>query len=324
MKVVCKVCLGVGKTEFGPCIKCDGSGKMSAEQDLSLVQMMLAMSKEEETTRETYVKSPIPYPGCKYESLNHIIPRLPKANKFIDGCGGSGVVMMNLHHNYPLKIFNDRHAGVVAFFRCIRDKEACERLIERLDLTVHAREEFIWCRDSWQNCNNDVERAARWYYSVCHSFSALGRAFARSTNTRAQHDLALHNKLPMLRSIRTRFAGVQVENLDVLQCIRDYADHNSVAYIDPDYIGTDPGIYEHKVKHEQLLDLIFDSPGYFAVSGYTNPLYEDRNWSERIEWDVTTRIRSKAFTENNNLEDKSNVMRSWQNCKEVLWIKDFD
>lgn len=314
MRIVCLVCRGKG------CKSCGDSGKI----ETTPTEVIFDEGFDSSISRETYLRSPIPYPGSKFDSLQHILTHLPPAKKFIDGCGGSGVVTMNLNQSYDLKIFNDRHSGITSFFRVIRDKEMCERLIERLDLTVHSREEFLWCKETWENCKEDLERAARWYYCLFFSFARMGRNFARNTNSRSQSDKALHNKFPLFREIRSKFKEVQVENLDILQCLADYCDRSSVAYIDPDYIGANPSIYPHRVQHKQLLDFIFSSPGYFAVSGYCTDLYDSYPWSDRISWNVKSAFRGKAFTESNNLSDKIDVMSNWENKEEVLWIKDFN
>ena len=98
--------------------------------------------------------------------------------------------------------------------------------------------------------------------------------------------------------------------------------HGSVFYLDPDYMGTDTGIYEHRVKHKTMLDLVHDSKGWFAVSNYKNDLYESYNWDERYEWKVNVSIRAKGFKDN-NLEGKENVMQHMDEAIEILYIKDF-
>lgn len=273
------------------------------------------------TVRETYQRAPFGWPGGKWRSLQHIIPRLPVRKVYCEPCGGSGVVLINRPRS-ELEIFNDRHAGVVAFYRCIRDPEKWQQLVERLRLVVHSREEFIWCRDTWQNCTDDVERAARWYYMLRTSFSQLGRNFARATRSRDQIGQKLERGLRHFGRIHERFKRVQVENLDAVQCVRDFASRDTVFYIDPDYIGADPGIYEHKVRQQQLLNAVFDSKGFFAVSNYANELYDSYKWDDRITWDVFVSMTSQAFTDTNGLFHKRDVMKRQGKAVEVLYIKD--
>lgn len=271
-------------------------------------------------SRDEYIRAPFGWPGGKWRSLSRILPLLPQRKGYVEPCGGSGVLLINRSPS-ELEVFNDRYAGVVAFYRCLRDPKKCEALIERLRLTLHSREEFIWCRDSWENAGDDFERAARWYYMLRVSFSQLGRNFGRATHGRPQQANALYNSLELFPAISRRMAKVQVENQDAVQCIIDYDHPDHVFYVDPDYIGTDPGIYAHRVNHLRLLDEIFRSKGFFAVSGYSNELYDSYDWDSRHEWEVMVSVNAQAFV-NGNLVGKENVMTRDSKATEVLWIKE--
>lgn len=289
----------------------------------SLVEQMLEFDKEGQTERESYVRAPFAWPGGKFKSLEHIIPLLPKANTFIEPCGGSGVVTLNLPHDYKLKVFNDRHSGITAFFRCMRSFQKKQAVKDWLRLAIHSREDFIWCRDSWENCQDDVERAARWFYMLRTSFSGLGRNWGRSTAGRGMIAQKLHNGLEALDTCHRGFRDVQVENQDCLQCIRDYDSDDTVGYIDPDYIDSSAGIYKHAVEHKELLDLVFASKGWYGVSGYKHDLYESYPWAQRFEWEVDVTLNARTF-KNNNLEGKENVMGGRGKATEILYVKDFN
>lgn len=276
------------------------------------------------TIRESYIRAPFGWAGGKSESLKEIIPLIPRGETFVDGCGGSGIVTINSPDWFLKKIFNDRHAGIIAFYRCIRDPKAKDKLIERLSLTLHSREEFVWAHDSWATCQDDIERAARWYYMLRLSFAQLGRNFGRSITGDNMMSKKYWNGLDLFPVIHSRFKQVCVENLDVIQCIRDYDSSSTVFYIDPDYIGADPHIYEHHVEHQKLLDTIQESKGYFLVSGYPSKLYDSQTfWTDRKEWTASTTLQSQAFSDTNNLKGKENVMRRDRRATEVLWTKSY-
>lgn len=272
--------------------------------------------------RETYIRAAFGWPGGKWHSLKHLLPLIPQADTFVDACGGSGVVTLNSPDWFKQKVFNDRHAGVVAFYRCLRDPEKMQKLSDRLQLTLHSREEFLWCKESWENCQDDVERAARWYYMLRTSFSQLGRNFGRATNGANMIAKKLKNGLDLFPMIHDRLRDVLIENLDVLQCCRDFDSHTTVHYIDPDYIGANP-IYKHTVDHKKLLETIFDLKGWVAVSGYANQLYDSQPWDYRYTWEVAVTITAGVFTEDNNLLGKQDVMTRDRKATEVLWVKDF-
>jgi DNA adenine methylase len=280
----------------------------------------------DDPVRETYIRAPFGWPGGKWNSLSNLFQimkdRYPKAKRLVDACGGSGVVSINAPSHYESVIFNDRHAGVVAFYRCLRDPEKLDQLVERLQLFLHSREEFIWCKSTWENCTDDVERAARWYYMVKMSFSYLGRNFARAVLGPNSLAAKYHNSLDEFPTIHTRLRRALIENQDVLQCIRDFDDPDTDHYIDPDYIGADTGIYKHRVDHEKLLDTIFSLRGRVFLSGYRNPLYDARTWDDCFEWKVKVTIESQAFRESNNLAGKEQQMNRTKMATEVLWIKE--
>lgn len=288
-----------------------------------LWQMFDELDRLEDKPREDYIRAPFGWPGGKQESLPYILPKLPVRKVWVETCGGAGWVSLN-RQPCDLEVFNDRHAGIIAFYRCVRDAEKCLALRERLELSLHSREEFVWSRDSWQNCSDDVERAARWYYMLRCSFGQLGRNFGRATSGRSQQGRALQNGLELFPLIHSRFRNFQIENLDVTVCIRDYDSPSTVFYVDPDYIGANPGIYSHTVQHRELLDTIRDSQGFFAVSGYANDLYDRQYatlWDDRITWKVSVTLTSQCFKDN-NLEGKEGQMRRDQKAEEVLWIRE--
>lgn len=286
----------------------------------NIFDMLEDAERQDTKPRDNYARAPFGWPGSKWRSLDKILPQLPYRKGFIEVCGGTGVITINREPS-PLEVFNDRFAGIVALYRCLRDADKCRKLTEWLKTTLHSREEFVWCRDSWDNCSDDVERAARWYYMLRMSFGQLGRNFGRATAGFPQHGNALQNSLELFPQISSRFRRVQVENLDAIQCIIDYDHPDHVFYVDPDYIDSDKGIYKHGVDHERLLDTIFDSKGFFAVSGYTNPLYENYPWDARHEWEVVVSLKAQSFNDN-NLKGKEHVMRRDQKAKEVLWIRE--
>ena len=290
----------------------------------SLMDMFEEFERMEPKKRENYIRAPFGWPGGKSQSIEHLLKYFPTNGKtFVDACGGSGIVTLNVPSFYKLKIFNDRHAGVVAFYRCIRDKIKLQQLVERLEVVIHSREEFIWCRDTWKDCANDVERAARWYYMTRMSFGMLGRNFGRSTTGFPVQLKALQNVLPLFPLIHSVFTGVQVENLDCITCARDYDSFDTVHYFDPDYIGTYPGTYEHGVDHVELMNFIHkEAKGHCIVSGYANPLYDSYKWDNRYTWEVSNSIKTAAFTEGNRQVDTGTNHDRTVKSQEVLWIKE--
>lgn len=273
------------------------------------------------TKRSNYQRAPFGYVGGKWRSLPEILPHLPYRHTWVEVFGGSGVLTINRQPS-PLEIFNDRYAGVVAFYRVLRDPELVERLIKRLELTVHSREEFYWCKETWEECQDDVERAARWYYMIETSVINKMDAFARSTHSPL--GIALQDQLRAFHIIHRRFKKIIVENLDWSMCLRDFDGPETVFYCDPPYLDTDGGSYVHKFSkqdHIQLLNQIQSTRGFVALSGYENELYDSYKWDDRITWKTFTTARVQAFTDTNHLIGMEDTLKTLR-TKEVLWIKE--
>lgn len=276
-------------------------------------------------SKDNIIRAPFGYPGGKSRSVYNIVERLPYSNTYVEPFGGSAAVLL-ARHGSPLEIFNDRYAGVVAFYRCMRDPVKADALVKWLDMTVHSREDFVWCHETWENCSDDVERAARWFYMTKYSFASKGRNFGRSLTGRGNLSGKVRAALPLFPIIHDRMAGVQIENQDWYDCITDYDASDAVFYLDPPYIDAYRGTYKYEMTnddHRRLLNLVFTSQGFFAISGYPNPLYENQDWDNRFEWEVFVSMRSEAFTEGNSkahLESADKGNRG--HAKEVLWIRE--
>lgn len=277
-----------------------------------------------EQIRDNYLRAPFGYVGGKTTSLSVLLAAMPDRRIDNEVCGGSGVWSLNRNHkNTQLKVFNDRYSGVTSFYRCLRDPINYAKMIDWLKLTIHSREEFLWCRDTWETCTDDVERACRWYYMIRQSFSQLGRNFARTTTGKSQHPQLIDNTLELFPLIHEQVKKWQIENLDAIQCLLDYDGFDTVHYIDPDYVDTDPGIYRHKVDHVRLLECIFSLKGYVALSGYANKLYDDSRWkwSDRLCWKVPVSVKAIAFTETNHQKCRDQQLDRSDTAEEVLWLK---
>jgi len=274
-------------------------------------------------SRDEIVRAPFPYPGGKSRSIKEITSVLPYRNKYVEVFGGSGAVLL-ARHNSKLDVFNDRFAGVVAFYRCLRDPEKFKRMCEWLRLSVHSREDFVWMKATWENCHDDVERACRWYSMVCYSFGGLGRNWGRSTSGAGTLSGKVINKIPHLEQVHKRFRNVQVENLDWERCIKDYDDYDTVFYLDPPYVDSSEGVYRHELtrqQHRDMLDVVFDCKGYVAVSAYQNDLYDQFGWDHVHTWDAFVSIQSLSSVEGNKKEHLAHVAKR-STAKEALYIKE--
>ena len=280
-------------------------------------------ASQEAKSKDVISRAPFGYPGGKSRSVEHILPLLPQREVYVEPFGGSGAVLLARPPSI-LEVLNDRYLGVTSFYRVIRDEGLMNQLCERIELAVHSREEFVWCKETWKDVDDHVERAARWFYMVQYSFSQLGRNFGRSTSSKSIVSGKMRNRIPEFPFLHQRLHRVQIENQDWYDCMADYDSPGTVFYIDPPYVDASPGIYEHELtqeQHRELIDAIFHMKGFVAVSGYANPLYDRQPWDNKHTWESFVSMQSQAYTEGNG---KANLkgMDKRERAQEVLWIKE--
>lgn len=269
------------------------------------------------------VRAAFGYPGGKSRSVKKILPHLPYRERYIEPFGGSAAILLAREPS-KLEVYNDRYAGVVAFYRCLRSKKLFDALVQWIELTVHSREEFVFCRDTWENVDDPVERAGRWYYMSMYSFGSIGRNWGRSTSAKGNMAGKIRRKLKLFPAIHQRFERVQVENQDWEDCVRDYDSPDAVFYLDPPYVDVNRGTYGSEMSiddHRHFLEVVMSLKGFCAVSGYSNPLYEKPPWDDRHEWKSFVSIQSMAYTEGNRKEQLKGLEKRGH-ATEVLWIKE--
>lgn len=286
-----------------------------------LLAAFRSVDEGEEDFREDYKRMPFSYPGSKSESLKEILPRLPYLNTFVDVFGGSGVVTLNRRAS-NLDVFNDRFSGVTAFFRVVRDAAKRQQLVERIALSPHGREEFIWSKQTWKDHDDDLERAARWYVSVQSSFAGRGLYFGRVVKGKGNMWRKIQENLDLFEDIAQRFLTIQIENLDWRHCLSDYDTPLTVYYLDPPYFGHN--IYEFgmsKADHLEMCERIFKCHGFVALSGYDTEIYKNFPWDSIHSWSVSDKMTPMTTeTVTSIVHANAHVNRGMQ--EEWLFIKE--
>lgn len=293
------------------------SDHQSLEDELLGIHDENHVQKRSETQR-----APFRWLGNKLQSTPQLMKFLPYRKKWVDHFCGSGIVTVNRKESL-LEVMNDRYGGIVAFYRCIRDAKKCSALIQWLEATCFSREEFYYCRDTWENTEDDVERAAKWYYSIRNSVLDKGHVFGRSLNFKPP--IQLPQSLELFWPVHYRIKNVQVENLDVFQCITDYDSSDCVHYFDPPYLDTDQGTYKHKwdrAKMEKLLDYIGNCKGFCALSHYDDDQINARKfWTKKESWSVRGGAEMPVGNADNGKENRAHLIDTHVETQECLWIK---
>jgi len=244
------------------------------------------MLERMQVPRERILKAPFGYFGGKFRSVRHIVPKLPLRPRYVEPFGGSGVILLN-REKVKSEVFNDRHSGIIDFYKCLQDDLLFEQLKAELDNMLFSREIFRECKYGWTKSKDIVKRATFWFYSMKNSFSGLGRSFGRVLKySRGRHFINDEH----FQKIHNRLKNVMIENQDALILIKDYDSPDTVFYLDPPYHPDVITTYEYKHpfghnEHKQLLDLIFTLEGFVAISGYKCDLYDEYPWDDIHVWD---------------------------------------
>jgi DNA adenine methylase len=118
------------------------------------------------------LRSPIVWFGGKGAMVAKLLPLIPEHRIYVEPFGG-GASMLVSKEPSAVEVYNDINSGLVNFFRVLRDSRQYGRLRRLAALTPYAREEFDFCRETWADAEETVERAYKWFVVARMSFSGI-------------------------------------------------------------------------------------------------------------------------------------------------------
>lgn len=221
------------------------------------------------------------YPGAKWKLAEWIISYMPKHTTYLEPYFGSGAVLFNKDSS-KLETVNDMDGEVVNLFTVIRDQP--EELARKIQWTPFARDEYYL---SYESCDEPIERARRflvrcWMARGRKTSDRTGWASIMEYDKRPASPTKYWNRLPDdLQGVAERLKHVQIENQLALQVIERYRFKDVLIYADPPYVmrSRSSRMYKHEMKeadHIAMLDALELHPGPVLLSGYPDPLYDDR------------------------------------------------
>lgn len=249
---------------------------------------------------------------------------------YVEGFAGSAALFFAKKMS-DVEVINDIDSGLINFYRVIRDPDQFEELVHLLNLTPYSREEFTYCKMTWTTCEDEMEKARRWFVMIRHSYGAVGNSFSASVtdscNGKAQTTAAYLAAVARLPEIHARLQGVQIENKDFRDLITTYDRPTTFFYLDPPYVlSTRCGgkMYAHEMSdddHKELVDLLLGINGKVMLSGYANPLYvplEKAGW-QRYDFQAVC-----AFAAGADKTESARTRKAKTNGKarvESVWVR---
>lgn len=257
-----------------------GNARTNARQKIKLENRKGQTHNKDEAIM---AQAPFAWFGGKQYMVDKILPYIPAHTTYVETCGGAASVLLAKSPS-AVEVYNDIDSGLVNFFRVLRDEVKAERLIELCTLTPYSREEFELARAAWMNSDDDVVRAHQWFIVARMSFSGIfgkswGYNVGASTAGKARMTHSWLNSIEQLPAIVRRLRGVQIEHLDLLDCIDKYDTPETVFYVDPTY-APDERVsgeqYAHEMTnadHLRIVQRILTLQGKAIISGYDSVLY---------------------------------------------------
>jgi len=256
------------------------------------------------------------YYGGKLSRLDWLLPQLETPHKtYCELFAGSAAVLLN-KPRASIEVLNDASGDVVAFWTAMR--ECPDALAAAVENTPAGEAEYNRVI-GLPPTDDVVERARRFHLRTCQSFSNIPNHKHQSF----LQGLCYRRMRYRVGALADRLRDVVVENTDTNRLLQrmvmtdkaSYCCSPILFYADPPY--TTDSRKSHCVEylvedfdHEAFLDVVTAAPDgvKFAISGYDNPLYNDRlaGW-HRAE-------KTSTYFASNRVRKGSGQTRT-----EVLW-----
>ena len=258
--------------------------------------------------RPKRLRSPIWWFGGKGMMVGKLLKLLPPHDSYkiyVEPFGG-GASLLFAKKPSPIEVYNDLDEGLVNFFRVLRDEEKFKKFYHKVVLTPYSRKEFYHCRETWHQCDDEIERAYRWYVVARMSFSGVFGGSWSFAVTSSRHGMAAAvskwlSSIEMLPEIHQRIMRVQIECNDFRKVIKTYDSEDTAWYIDPPYIPETrrDGKYKHELTledHKDLVELLLNVKGKVLLSGYAHPIYEllEKSGWNRIDFKTACHATGKT------------------------------
>lgn len=252
------------------------------------------------------VRLPFAWFGGKASHTHRLLPLIPPHLTYVEPFAGS-LALLFAKRPSPVEVVNDLDAGIVNFYRVLRDPQTYPELVRLVALTPYARAELQHCGSTWFDVADPVERAARWFTFVRQSVAGhtSGRArgswsFCRTDQARGMPASVSKwlSAIAGLPAVHERLQVVQIEHGSWLEVVQRFDGPETFFFLDPPYVhGTrSDQRYRHELSdddHRELVAVARSLAGMALLCGHAHPIYEplDAAGWLRHTWDVRVRAQ---------------------------------
>ena len=275
------------------------------------------------------LRNPIIYFGGKGNMVTKLLRLIPPHDVYVEVFGG-GASLLFAKEPSKIEIYNEIDQNIVSLFKVIKDINLANKFQLLATLTPYSREEFSFCKENLDNCNNLLDKAYTLFIISRQSFSgsmgAWGTSLTTSRRGMANRISSYLNTLLSIPDLSNRLANVKILEKDFRVIIPQLDSVNTFFYLDPPYVPSTrrSGEYKHEMTiedHKDLLELLLNIKGKVMLSGYNNELYEtylnNRNGWSRIDYKTVCHAVGK--TRNSGLQGNGVLLLN-QPRIESVWV----
>jgi len=178
----------------------------------------------------------IPWIGGKRRLADHLIPRFPKHECYVEVFAG-GAALYFLRPPAAVEVINDINGDLINLYRVVQHH--LEEFVRQFKWALTSRQVFKWLQDTPPETLTDIQRAARFYYLQQNCFGAKIESQSFGTATTSPPGLNLLRLEETLSAAHLRLAATFIERLDWKACIDRYDRSHTLFYLDPPYWETE-------------------------------------------------------------------------------------
>lgn len=254
------------------------------------------------------IHSPFRYPGGKYYARKHIMPHIPKHNEYLEPlCGGASIFFAK--EKVKINILNDADERLINCFKQIRDNP--EKIMEFLEGYPAKKDIHTYFKEEFEP-ENDIERAARFFYLNRTSFSGIMKMQNCYWGYGDEYSKGPENWGDQLQKNSRKLEGVKLLCKDFEPVINNASD-GAFLFIDPPYYDRDQDKFyaetfdkkDHKrlantlKKNSDRLRFLLTYDDYSEV----RELYEWADYILEESWNYTIN-RTDDQTKDNSYENE--------------------